>query len=68
MRDRFGAVVFFILNVLLFPGTLIGYVIRLGKGVLTRPGRVRRRQRKGRSPRASSSTSSASGETSRPVD
>jgi hypothetical protein len=38
MRDRFGAVVFSILNVLLFPGTLTGYVIRLGKGVLTRRG------------------------------
>jgi methyltransferase (TIGR00027 family) len=34
-RGRFAAAVFYILNVLLFPVTLVGYVIWVGKGLLT---------------------------------
>ncbi len=32
--DRFAAAVFYVLNVLLFPVTLIGYVIWVGKALL----------------------------------
>jgi methyltransferase (TIGR00027 family) len=34
-RDRIAATVFYILSVLLFPVTLIGYVIWVGKGIFT---------------------------------
>jgi hypothetical protein len=35
MRNRSAAAVFYILSVLLFPVTLIGYVIWVGKGIFT---------------------------------
>jgi hypothetical protein len=35
MRDRIAATGYYILSVLLFPVTLIGYVIWVGKGILT---------------------------------
>ena len=34
MRDRFSAAAFYVLSVLLFPVTLTGYVIWVGKGLL----------------------------------
>jgi hypothetical protein len=36
MRDRIAATLFYILSVLLFPFTLLGYVIWIGKGILTK--------------------------------
>ena len=35
MRDRLGAVIFYIINVVLFPVSLTGYTIWFGKGLLT---------------------------------
>src|SRR5829696_3723867 len=38
MRDRPGAVIFYIINVVLFPVSFAGYIIWIGKGLLTSRG------------------------------
>ena len=36
VRKRIGAAGFYMLNIVLFPITLLGYIIWIGKGVLSR--------------------------------